>query len=165
MMTTRKIALCGIIAGLYAAITVLTSAFAFGPVQFRLAEALAVLCCFEPVLTVGVTLGCFIANLFSTVSALDMVVGTLATLTACLIMTRCRRTWTAIWPNVLVNGVFIGAMLAWVTAPRAAFWQAFWICGLQVAAGELAVMVILGAPLYTYLKKSGLVAQLLEKIK
>lgn len=161
-LTTRKIALCGITAGLYAAITLLTASFAYGPVQFRLAEALSVLCCFEPTMVIGVTLGCFVANIFSTVSALDMVVGTATTLLACLVMTRCRKAWLAIWPNVLFNGAAIGAMLATVTAPGSGFWAAFWTNGAQVALGELTVMVVLGLPLYAYLEKSGLVARLLE---
>lgn len=159
-MTTRKIALCGVTAGLYAAITLLTSSFAYGPVQFRVAEALAVLCCFEPSAVLGVTLGCFIANIFSTVSALDMVVGTLATLLACLCMVRCRKAWLSIWPNVVFNGLMIGALIAGTSAPDA-FWRMFLISGLQVAVGELAVMTVLGVPLFVYLKKSGLVERLL----
>ena len=158
--TTRKIALCGITAGLYAAITLLTSSFAFGPVQFRVAEALAVLCCFEPSAVLGVTLGCFIANVFSTVSALDMVVGTVATLLACLCMTKAKKAWQAVWPNVVFNGVFIGALIAYVTVSGPGFWAAFAINGLQVAAGELAVMLLLGMPLFAYLKKSDLVRRL-----
>lgn len=158
--TTRKIALCGVTAGLYAAITILTASFAYGPVQFRIAEALAVLCCFEPTMVVGVTLGCFVANIFSTVSALDMVVGTLATLLACLCMVKCKKAWQAVLPNVVFNAVLIGALIAYTAAPDA-FWQMFLISGAQVAVGELAVMVLLGMPLFAYLKKSGLVKQLL----
>ena len=158
--TTRKIALCGIAAGLYAAITLLTSSFAYGPVQFRVAEALSVLCCFEPTLVVGITLGCFVSNIFSTVSALDMIFGTLATLLASLCMTKCRRMWQTVLPNVVLNGLIIGALIAWTSAPDA-FLEMFLINGAQVAVGELAVMLVLGLPLYGYLKKSGLVARLL----
>ena len=156
----KKIALCGVVAGLYAAITLLTASFAYGPIQFRIAEALAVLCCFEPTMVVGVTLGCFVANIFSTVSALDMVVGTAATLLACLTMVKIKKAWLAVLPNVVFNGVMIGALIA-LTATPDAFATMFLINGLQVAAGELAVMVILGVPLFAYLKKSGLVRQLI----
>lgn len=162
-LTTRKIALCGVTAGLYAAITLLTSSFAYGQVQFRIAEALTVLCCFEPSMVIGATLGCFVANIFSTVSALDMVVGTLGTLIACLCMVRCKKAWLAAIPNVVVNGVMIGALIAWVTAPGAGFWKVFFISGLQVAVGELVVMVVLGVPLFVYLKKSGLIEKLVGK--
>ena len=96
---------------------------------------------------------------FSTVSALDMVVGTLATLLACLAMVKIRKAWLSVIPNVVFNGVIIGALIAFTATPDA-FWRMFLINGLQVAAGELAVMVVLGVPLFAYLQKSGLVKQL-----
>ena len=80
-ITSRQIALNGLVAGLYAAVTILTASFAYGNIQFRIAEALCPLVALEPSLTIGLTLGCLIANLFSTVSALDIIVGTAATLT------------------------------------------------------------------------------------
>ena len=36
-LTTRQIALNGVAAGLYAAITILTASFAYGNIQFRIA--------------------------------------------------------------------------------------------------------------------------------
>lgn len=161
---TRKIAFAAVIAAAYAVVTLLTASFAYGPIQFRLAEALAVLCCFEPMAAAGVTLGCLIANLFSPISALDIVVGTFATLIAALIMTHCRKAWTAVLPNVIANGVLVGAMLAWVLAPEA-FWQSFLLFGAEVAAGELAVMLVLGVPLFLYLKRSNFVEKTLRKKK
>ena len=35
-LTTRQIALNGVVAGLYAAITILTASFAYGNIQFRI---------------------------------------------------------------------------------------------------------------------------------
>jgi len=151
-ISVKKMTIWAMAAALYAAITLLTASFAFGPVQFRIAEALTVLCCFAPHMTVAMTLGCFAANLFSAVSALDAVVGTGATLLACLWMSRCRRPVFAVLPNVVLNGVLVGAMLAWVYTPTA-FWQGFLLNGLQVAAGELTVMVLLGLPLYAFLRR------------
>ena len=151
-LNTRKMALWAMIAALYAAVTLLTASFAYGPIQFRVAEALSVFCCFAPHMTVGVTLGCFLANLLSPVSALDVVVGTAATLLACLWMSRCRKGFLAMLPNVVCNGVMVGAMLAWVYTPTA-FWQGFLVNGLQVAAGEIAVMLLLGLPLHAFLRR------------
>lgn len=84
-LTTRQIALNGVVAGLYAAITILTASFAYGNIQFRIADSLCVLVVLEPSLTVGLTLGCLISNIFSTVSALDIVIGTAGTLLGCLL--------------------------------------------------------------------------------
>lgn len=52
-LTTRQIALNGVVAGLYAAITILTASFAYGNIQFRIADSLCVLVVLEPSLTVG----------------------------------------------------------------------------------------------------------------
>ena len=60
-ITPKQIALNGIAAGLYVAVTVLTASFAYGNIQFRIADALCLLVSIEPTLTVGLTLGCLIA--------------------------------------------------------------------------------------------------------
>ena len=159
--TTRKLCACAVIAALYAAVTIATAPFSYGLMQFRLSEALVVLCWFEPVLAVGITLGCFLANLFSTVTALDMVVGTLATALACLWTIRCRKTWFIPMPNVLVNAVIVGGMLAFILFPDnllVGFVTAF----LQVGFGELAVMYVLGLPLLLFAKRTGFVEKVLN---
>lgn len=161
-LTSRQIALNGIVAGLYAGITLLTSSLSFGPVQFRAAEALCLLVCLDPSLTVGVTLGCLIANLFSTVSALDIVIGTAATLLGCLLTVRIRKVFLMPLPTILCNGLLVGALLS-LHVPEAQFWKLFLISGGQVAAGETLVLYLLGVPLYLFLKKSGLIGQLLRE--
>lgn len=144
----------GLIAAVYAALTVSTSWIAYGPFQFRIAEALCVLPAFLPITSLGLFVGCLIANLFSTVSALDIVVGSLATLIAALWTSRCHKAWMIPLPPVLVNFVMVGAMLAWVYTPDT-FLQGFLLMGAQVAFGELVVLYALGLPLTLYLRKSG----------
>ena len=160
-LTTRQIALNGIVAGLYAAITILTASFAYGNIQFRLSECLCVLVCFEPTLAVGLTLGCLIANLFSTVSVLDIVIGTSATLLACLLTVKIKKALLVPLPTIVCNAIIVGAMLAWVLAPDT-FWQSFALFGAEVAAGEAAVLYVLGVPLYLFVKKTGLMEKLLH---
>ena len=116
-ITSRQIALNGLIAGLYAVVTILTASFAYGNIQFRLAEALCLLVALEPTLTVGLTLGCLIANLFSTVSALDIIVGTAATLLACLLTRYIKNTWLLPLPTILCNMLMVGAMLSALYMP------------------------------------------------
>ena len=159
--TIRQLCACAIVAALYAAITILTAPLSYGLVQFRLSEALVVLCAVEPILGVGITLGCFLANLFSTVTALDMIFGTLATALACLWTARCRRPWLVPLPNVLVNAVLVGGMLAWVIFPDNLA-VGFATAASQVGFGELVVMYALGLPLYFFEKHSGLVKKLMR---
>lgn len=150
----KIIAACGVLAALYAAITVLTASFAYGPIQFRIADALCVVVCIEPSLSIGLFLGCFSANFFSTVSALDIVVGSLATLLACLWMTRIKQPFLTPIPNIVVNGVFVGAMLSFVYTPDH-FLRGFVLMGSQVALGEACVMIVLGVPLLLLLRRLG----------
>ena len=161
-LTTKQIALSGVVAGLYAAITILTASFAYGNIQFRIADAMCLLVCIEPSLTIGLTLGCLIANIFSTVSVLDIVIGTAATLLGCLLTIQVKKTWILPIPTILANAVMVGAMLAFVYTPES-FWQGFAIMGAEVAAGEIVVLYLLGVPLYLTMKKTGLFGRLLRE--
>ena len=158
-LTTRDLAFCGVIAALYAVITLAIAPFAYGPIQFRISEALCVLPFFVPVTSLGLFVGCLVANLFSTVTTLDIVIGSAATLLGCLWTAKLRTKWLTPLPTTIVNGVMVGAMLAAVYTPDA-FWQGFLVNGLQVAAGELAVMVILGLPLAVWLEKTKVLKRL-----
>jgi len=152
-MSTKKIAFAGILAATYAVVTMATSSFAFGPIQFRVAEVLCLLCLFTPSAVWGVTMGCFAANLFSPLP-LDILFGTMATLLGCLVTVRCKNIWIAPLPTILSNAVIIGLELAWAFSPDA-FWQGALINGAQVAAGEIVVLYLLGVPLLHTLQKSG----------
>ena len=154
-LSIHRLTACGIIACVYAVLTVATASFAYGPIQFRIAEAMCILPFFAPWTTWGLTLGCLLANLFSPVSALDIVVGTAATLIACLITARCRNKFLAPLPPVIVNAVLVGAMLAGVLTPDA-FWKGFFVFGAEVGAGELVVMYLLGLPLLLVFRRQGL---------
>lgn len=160
-LTTRQIALNGVIAGLYAAITILTASFAYGNIQFRIADALCVLVVLDPSLTIGLTMGCLIANIFSTVSALDIVIGTAGTLLGCLLAAKVRKDWLVPVPVILANAVLVGAMLAYVLTPGALL-QGFLINGGEVLLGEAAVLYALGVPLLLFFRKSGLMDRLLN---
>ena len=161
-ITVRQITLCAIVAAAYAAITLLTAPLAFGLVQFRLSEALMVLVALDPILGVGITLGCFIANIFSTVTALDMVVGTAATALACILTIRCRKSWIIPLPNVLCNAVIVGGMLAWVLFPDH-MGMGFLIAAAQVGFGELVVMYGLGLPLLLYARRTRFLEKALQR--
>ena len=141
-LTTRQIALNGVVAGLYAAITILTASFAYGNIQFRIADSLCVLVVLEPSLTVGLTLGCLISNIFS-------------------LAARVKRDWLVPVPVILANAVLVGAMLAYVLTPDALV-QGFFINGGEVLLGEAVVLYLLGVPLLLFFRRSGLMEKLLH---
>ena len=78
---TKRLVRAALIAGIYVALCLVQHPLAYGPVQFRVSEALTLLPIFTPDAVWAVTVGCFLSNLFS-MSPWDMLFGTLATLTA-----------------------------------------------------------------------------------
>lgn len=158
-ISTKQVAFCGILAAIYAALTIATAAFAYGPIQFRLAEALCILPFFLPFSTWGLFIGCVIANLFSTVSALDIVIGSLATLLGCLMTSRVKNPYLAPLPTIACNTVLVGAMLAWVYMPENLL-LGFATMGGQVLIGEAAVLYVLGLPLLLVLRRGNVLGRL-----
>ena len=156
--TTRRIAFAGILAAVYAAVTIATSSFAYGQIQFRIAEALTVLCCFTPAAIPGMLVGCMAANLASYVSTWDFLIGSFATLLACIMTWAMSRNLDAkrwkIWfvplPTILCNAVIVGAEIAFFFDDRS-FWTAYSLNALSVGAGEAAVMYLVGVPLLFWL--------------
>ncbi len=167
-MSTRKIAFAAVIGAAYAALTMLLAPISYGPVQFRIAEVLCILPFFFPFSVWGLFVGCVIANLLSAYGVLDIIFGSMATLLAgfCT-MYIGKISPNAVWskvlaclPPVIYNAGIVGAVIAYqlVSAPGATepFWPTYTIVGLQVGAGELGVLYILGLPLLLLLPKTGL---------
>ena len=157
-ISARQLTRAAIVGALYAALTLLSSAFgiAYGPVQFRLSEALCVLPFFFPETAWGLFAGCWVANLISPYGPLDMVVGSLATLLAARWTAKCRRKWMAPLPPVICNGVLVGAVLAWQQSGSwETFWPAFTLNAFSVAAGEAVVCFVLGLLLLGAVEKNG----------
>ena len=157
-ISVQQLTRAAIVGALYAALTLLASAFgiAYGPVQFRLSEALCVLPFLFPETAWGLFVGCWVSNLISPYGVLDMVVGSLATLLAALWTAKCHRKWIAPLPPVICNGVLVGAVLAWQqSGSLQTFAPAFVMNGLSVALGEAVVCFGLGILLLRAVEKSG----------
>ena len=173
-LSLPRLTFAALIAAAYAVITILTASFAYGPVQFRIAEALCILPFFLPFTTWGLFVGCILANIISPVGPLDMIFGSLATLGCCLCIAALGKRWDGkSWGRCIAaclmpavwNGVVIGALLALTAgAEEGAKLTLFFLYGAEVAAGELAVMFILGLPLLRWLPKTKFFPVLKEKL-
>ncbi len=130
-------------------ILVYTLQFAsFGLIQFRVAEVLMIFILFDKKSIIGVTLGCFAANLIGGAILVDVIFGSMATAIAGMLMILTRKNigLSLLWP-ALVNGIIVGIILTYgyglgvlyVTIPA-------------VFIGEFAVMYLLGLPIYLSLK-------------
>jgi uncharacterized membrane protein len=165
--SAKRITACAMIAALYFALGLLFLPITYGPVQVRVAEALTLLPIFSPWGVVGVILGCAVTNAYGVAAganilgALDIFIGTGATLAAAL-MTRGLRhvrikgiPILAPLPPVLVNALVIGGELTFVMAGG---WDArlFALNALQVGAGQFVSCYVLGLVLVYALEKAGL---------
>lgn len=147
----------GVIAALYVALTYLSffMGLSSGIIQFRLSEALCVLPLFMPEAVVGVTLGCFIANLVTGCAVWDIVFGALATLIGALgayLMRRVKFYALSTLPTIFSNALIIPFILMYVYGEVGSFWFFF----LTVGAGEIVCAGVLGTVLAMTLKKANI---------
>lgn len=158
----RLMAEAGMIAALYTVATIALAPLSYGNIQFRASEALTLLPVFTSSAVPGLTIGCILANALGVASGanmagwLDVLFGSAATLIAA-ILTRLLRNvqfkgipLLSILPPVILNALIVGGEIAVV------YELPYWICALEVGAGELAVCVILGIPLVLAIRKTKL---------
>ncbi len=160
-MPAKYMAQAAVIAALYAILTIMQNVLLPGSasmaVQFRLSEAMTVLAMFTPAAVPGLTLGCVIANI-SSVAALgpfDMIFGSLASFFAALLMRALRNVKLfrlpipALLMPALMNAIFVGFEIDFFFVNSFSFDPVdFLIQGGLVALGELAVLFVLGLPLF-----------------
>jgi uncharacterized membrane protein len=178
-MRTRSIAQAGVIAALYAALTLVVLQFpgqlGWGLVQFRPSEAVCVLALFTPAAIPGLAIGAALANLFNVAQAgpialLDVVFGALATLLGAMWTWRMRRrTWLALAGPVVTNALIVPAYLPLMLAamgirgvpflgvgPASAL-PLVYVAGIAtIGVGEALAIYGIGWPLATLLRRLGL---------
>ncbi len=101
----------GLIAALYAALTLVAAPISFGMIQLRISEALCVLPYYEKSAIPGLFVGCLIANIVGGNGVLDIVFGSLATLLAAYLTSKTKNKFLAPLSPVLVNAVVVGIVL------------------------------------------------------
>ena len=145
--TVTIIARNGIIAALYVGLTLASFPLSYGMIQFRISEILVLLCFFRKDYTVGLTLGCAIANIFSPELGLwDVLIGTGATLIACLGICFCKILFVAALIPVVANALLVGFELSFILGV-----DNFWVCAGFVGLGEFVVLGV-GYGLFMFLK-------------
>lgn len=185
MSRTRYIARAGVIAAVHAGLTLLTmqamSVLSWGPVQFRVSEALTILPVFSAAAVPGLVLGTLIANAFNVavlgpVALLDVVFGTLATALGALWTRRFRdRPPLALAGPVISNALIVPAYLPLMVAGLGLYrvpvlgidlegsWPLMYIFGVvTVGIGQATVVYVLGLPVLAAMRRLGL-GEVLER--
>lgn len=175
---TSYVAQAGMIAAVYAAATLITmfllQGLAWGPVQFRISEAVTVFAVLTPAAVPGLTIGCVVANLISlaingtgALGLLDVVFGSLATCLGALWCWKFRsRPKIALLGPVIANALIVPAYLpillqgiGWYTIPftdislDGAYLPMYVFGVFATGIGQALVVYVLGLPLLKALKR------------
>jgi uncharacterized membrane protein len=147
---TQFITEAAVIAAIYTVLVLVFQPISYGPIQFRIAEALTILPYFTPAAVPGVTLGCFLSAVFTGADVLDMVFGSLVTLIAAILSYRLRRfKFLVPLPPIIANALII----PWVLRYAYDIPDAIPYMMLTVGIGELLSVGILGTMLLFVLDK------------
>ena len=167
--SVQKLTQAAIIAGLYAALTIMQNILVPGSasmaVQFRVSEVLTILALFTPSAIPGLTVGCIIANISSlaSIGVFDMIFGSIASFLAALSMYKLRNArlfkipFAALFMPALMNGIIVGFEIDFFFVNTYSFDLIdFLIQGGLVAVGVIDVLFVLGFPLFVTIEKRNL---------
>lgn len=146
----------GVVAAAYVVLTITLGDLAYGGVQFRISEALMLLCFYRKEYCYALSVGCFISNMFSPMP-IDMAIGTAATVIAAVVMyligknaqkARLPKMIAASLVPAVANGIVVGIELNY-------FYELPLLLSMaQVALGELVCVTILGVAVFKLLEKN-----------
>ena len=136
------------IAAIYVALTMAFQPISFGPVQFRISEALCILPFFTPAAIPGLFVGCFLSNLFCGAAGLDIVFGSLATLIGAVGSYELRKSKVLVCvPPILANTIIVPWVLRFAYGSE----DMIWFSTITVGIGEILAIGILGQILLSVL--------------
>jgi len=146
-MDNRKITRGAMIVVLYIIITYILAPVSFGPLQFRLSEALTVLPIIYPEAVPALFIGVLLSNIFGGLGLVDIIAGSIVTLLAAYVTYYFKDTIWAYLSPVFFNGFLISIYL------HLLFGLPYWLTVLEISISEAIVVFLFGYPLIQFLKK------------
>lgn len=140
------------VAAIYVVLTWLLGSLSFGPIQFRIAEALVLLCFFDKKYFLPLVLACILSNLMSPFGIYDVLFGTLATVLSLLCTMKSKNIIIASLFPVLFNGVIVSTEIMIISGVFEL--EVFLFNFLTVALGEFVCVSIFGVLLFSILQKN-----------
>lgn len=140
-----------LIGALYFVLSTVVSPIAFGPVQFRLSEALVLLAVFFPEGIAGLTVGCVLANFaFSPYGFYDMIFGGIATLLGAVGTYLLRKNIPlSALPPIIFNALLVPVV--WVLDGSDTIYV---LSALEIFASEVVTVGVIGIPLTYGLRRA-----------
>ncbi len=147
---TRNLVFGALIAAIYVVLTLLLRPISYGPIQFRISEALCVLPYFTPAAIPGVFIGCLVSNLLGGAVLMDVVFGSLATLIGAIGSWLFRKNrWLVSLPPILSNTLIIPWVLKFAYGSE----DLIWYMMITIGIGEILAIGVLGQVLISVLAK------------
>ncbi len=147
---TRNLVHGALIAAIYVVLTIAFRPISFGPIQFRISEALCVLPFFTAAAIPGVTIGCLISNVIGGAVIMDVVFGTLATLIGAIGSQLLRRNrYLVSIPPIISNTLIIPWVLKFAYGSE----DLVWYMMITIGIGEILAIGVLGQLLISVLTK------------
>ena len=149
VITTRRVVRGAVVAALYAVLTVGLAPISYGPIQFRLSEALKPLVIWFPDAIFGIALGTILANLMSPyVGAWELVFMPFTDLAGGVLCWWIgkRSPWLGVIVYALTTGASVSLMLHVITATP--FWPLF----ASIGASEL-ILLVGGFPIMRFIAR------------
>ncbi len=146
-LTTKKLTALSIVAAIYVVLTVMLGELSYSNIQFRISEALILLCFYKKEYIYALSVGCLIANIFSAMP-IDIIFGTLATVIAAFLVYKSKNIYIASVFPVIVNAVIVGAEL------NLFYGLPLVLSMAQVALGEFVCVCIFGVILFKSIEKN-----------
>lgn len=137
-----------IVAALYVTLTVTLAPFSYGAFQMRVSEVFMLLPFYNKNYSWGLILGCLIANLFSPLGLVDIVVGTTSTAIVCVAYRFIKNDWVAAIFTSVFTGLSIGGIILHLFLGMPLVMAFF-----ATATGQLGAMLI-GVVLFRFLLKN-----------
>ena len=147
-ISSKSIAISGLVAGLYIALTLPLGSLATVPFfQIRPAEGLALLPILLPSSIFGLAIGCFLVNLLTS-TFIDAVIGGLITLIAATLSRVIKNPYLAGIPPVLLNAIGLPIVFYFL-----GYEMAYGIMFLSILISQTVWVYALGLPMYFTTKK------------
>ena len=137
----------GLVAAIYFLLTFLLGAISYRDIQVGISEVLLLLCFFRRDYVIGLSIGCFFANMVGDMGIIDAVFGTLATFVSGLIISYMKNLFVATLFPVIINAFVVGAELYFLLD------LPFWYNVLFVGIGEFIAVSILGYAIFMLIGK------------
>jgi len=154
---TQKIAMSSVLAAVYAVVTIFAPIPQYQAVQLRFADCLEVLAFFIgwPGV-IGLSLGCFVANVLSPYGLLDMVLGTFSTMVSTITVMYVGKhsSMKNFEGNLLISmgasSIIMGVMIGWLLS---FYGEIFGIAATAVTLSQIVAKVVIGYPIGLSLPK------------